>query len=230
MQVDDAEKTLRAAMAASKAESDVLLSRFRAPRERALARWMKSPCALVPDADIAADGAGRFIVVWEEDYAGIHAARFDSAGTRVGGNFQVSAAPDPSQAKPSVAAGGAGNFVVVWGQGYENPYIAGRPCDSSGTPLTPNFQINTAPLPSYYPAFADVSSGANGNFVVVWEWQGANYEYVLGQRFGGFGAGGCKRDKLRLLKLPVLWPATHGTADFTLQLSVLHVTGHCMAN
>ncbi len=48
---------LDAALAASQAASEVLLGRFRAPRERALESWMKSPGALVTDADIAADRA-----------------------------------------------------------------------------------------------------------------------------------------------------------------------------
>ena len=45
------------ALTASQAASDVLMKRFRAPRERALESWMKSPGALVTDADIAADRA-----------------------------------------------------------------------------------------------------------------------------------------------------------------------------
>ena len=48
---------LDAALAASRAASEVLMRRFRAPREQALESWMKNQGALVTDADIAADRA-----------------------------------------------------------------------------------------------------------------------------------------------------------------------------
>ncbi len=50
------EVALKAALTASKAASDVLLGRFRSS-DRELDTWMKSPGALVTDADIAADRA-----------------------------------------------------------------------------------------------------------------------------------------------------------------------------
>lgn len=51
------ERALEAAVAASEAASRTLLSRFRPPAGRALKRWMKSPGALVTDADLASDRA-----------------------------------------------------------------------------------------------------------------------------------------------------------------------------
>jgi len=57
MNTKEAGDALDAALAASEAASEVLLRRFRAPRERALESWMKSPGSLVTDADIAADRA-----------------------------------------------------------------------------------------------------------------------------------------------------------------------------
>jgi myo-inositol-1(or 4)-monophosphatase len=51
------DRALDAAIAATEAASRTLLSRFRPPAGRTLKRWMKSPGALVTDADLASDRA-----------------------------------------------------------------------------------------------------------------------------------------------------------------------------
>jgi len=69
--------------------------------------------------DVAADVAGRFVVVWDstqqDGYAeGVYGQRFDAAGNRLGGEFQVSSSYPSAQLEPEVAMDAAGNFVVTW--------------------------------------------------------------------------------------------------------------------
>src|SRR5438128_2056572 len=71
---------------------------------------------------VTGDGAGNFVVVWESggsagsdtDGYSIQGQRYDSAGTPVGGQFQVNTYTTGDQYHPTVAGDGAGNFVVVW--------------------------------------------------------------------------------------------------------------------
>ena len=68
---------------------------------------------------IAADGSGNFVVVWESNGQdgsgrGVFGQRYDSAGLRVGSEFQVNGYTTSYQDRPAVAADGSGNFVVVW--------------------------------------------------------------------------------------------------------------------
>ncbi len=72
--------------------------------------------------DVAADGGGNFVVVWNSylqdgSNFGVFSQRYDSTGTPVGGEFQVNDYTTHLQADPAVAAYAAGNFVVVWDSG-----------------------------------------------------------------------------------------------------------------
>lgn len=69
--------------------------------------------------DVAADVAGRFVVVWDstqqDGYAeGVYGQRFDAVGDRLGGEFQISSSYPSAQLEPEVAMDAAGNFVVAW--------------------------------------------------------------------------------------------------------------------
>jgi hypothetical protein len=69
---------------------------------------------------VASDSSGNFVVVWESqydqdgNYGGIFGQRYDSAGTALGGEFQVNVYTTGVQAFPSVGATGENRFVVVW--------------------------------------------------------------------------------------------------------------------
>jgi hypothetical protein len=78
---------------------------------------------------IAVDGAGNFVVVWD-DYGqdgsgfGVHGQRYASTGAPDGSEFRVNTYTTDWQRYQQVAADGTGNFVVVWqstlqdGSGY----------------------------------------------------------------------------------------------------------------
>jgi hypothetical protein len=91
---------------------------------------------------IAADGEGRFIVVYEDrsgDGSGsaIWARRYSSLGAPLGPEFRVNAATAGHQLRPDVAADYAGNFVVSWEDNSTGRSVATlRRFDRNGLPLT----------------------------------------------------------------------------------------------
>ena len=67
----------------------------------------------------AADGLGRFVVVWEDAQAdgsswGIFARRFGPLGTALGPVFPVNTTTQGAQRSPRVAADESGRFAVTW--------------------------------------------------------------------------------------------------------------------
>jgi hypothetical protein len=136
---------------------------------------------------IASDAAGDFVVVWRGTSAEqIFGQRFSSSGVPAGPNFAVNAVTN-SASQPKVASDTAGNFVVVFNDNGRDGYAAGifgQRYSSSGTPLGPEFLINTFTTGSQVdPAVA--SDGA-GNFVVIWYDEIRGFD--AGRRFSSSGA------------------------------------------
>ena len=117
---------------------------------------------------VAADPGGAFVVVWA-DYAStrtLQGRRFHASGVPRGAQFQVNTAPVAAAQRPDVAVHATGRVMAVWfnvdGAGVP-PGIFGRVFDAAGTPLGPQFTINTTPG-GLVPAIAATPAG----FVVVW--------------------------------------------------------------
>ena len=123
---------------------------------------------------IAADASGSFVVAWVGDSqdgsgVGVFGQRYDSAGTPLGGGFQINTATTAAQVTPTVASDAAGDFVVVWSSfvGDEDQYgIVGQRYDGAGGPLGGEFRVNT--IATHSQRFPSLGSDANGNFVAVW--------------------------------------------------------------
>src|SRR5439155_1754908 len=138
---------------------------------------------------VATDGAGNFVVVWE-DFAnafggrGIIGQRYSSSGAPQGPEFRVNTYTTYFKQYPAVAADGAGNFVVVWGsfvQDGSSTGVFGQRYGSSGAPQGAEFRVNTYTTSSQgYPA---VATDSTGNFTVVWY----SYQEGPGNGFGIFG-------------------------------------------
>jgi hypothetical protein len=151
-----------------------------------------------------------FVVIWASRAqvpGGIFetfAQRFDAAGTRIGGEFQVNTYTTgyqiPVRGGPAVAVDGGGNFVVAWisydpvgpSQDGSLAGIFGQRFSAAGTRLGGEFQVNTYTTDFQYgPTVAMASSGAgfDGNFVVVWDSDGQDGSAygVFGQRFSASG-------------------------------------------
>jgi hypothetical protein len=144
------------------------------------------------DAAVASDADGNFVVVWrsrDQDGSlyGIFGQRFDAAGNRRGGEFQVNTYTSDSQLSPAVASDADGNFVVVWAGLRNGDYeIFGQRFAASGAPAGGEFQVNAStPDLQLNPA---VAADADGDFVVVWTGPDGGGAGILGRRFNALGA------------------------------------------
>ena len=144
---------------------------------------------------VAADSLGNFVVVWESDTQdgsnyGIFGQRYDGFGSPLGPEFRVNTFTSSFQERPSVAADSSGNFIVVWEsdtQDGSNYGVFGQRYASSGTPLGPEFRVNTYTTGNQF--FPSVASDSSGNFVVIWAsymQDGSSYG-VFGQRYDSVG-------------------------------------------
>ena len=149
---------------------------------------------------VAADKRGSFVVAWaslNQDGAGcgVFGQRFDPAGARVGGEFQVNTYTVGHQGglgpynSIAMDMDPRGNFVVVWSsyQDGDGTGIFAQRFNGSGTRVGAEFQVNTT-TPGYQ-AMPDVGMNVAGQFVVVWSTPDNATDYgVKGQRFDGNGA------------------------------------------
>ena len=148
--------------------------------------------------------SSRFVVVWESfesgytdtDSSSIQAQLFTEDGTKIGSQFQVNTYTTEFQQWPDVSEDGSGGFVVVWqsygssGSDHDHLSVQGRQFDLNGTPMGPEFQVNT-----YTTSFQNrtrVSLDSSGGFVVVWSSYGSNgadtrATSIQGQRFTSSG-------------------------------------------
>ncbi|MBX7106555.1 MAG: hypothetical protein K1X57_20940 [Gemmataceae bacterium] len=144
---------------------------------------------------VAMDADGDAIVVWVSDAQdgsnyGIFAQRFNAAGSKVGGEFQVNTFSTGIQSHPSVAVNAAGDAVIAWASkdqlsiGYG---IYARRYSASGIAVTGEFPVSSfASRDRNYPAAAISSSGDS---VVTWQSYGEDGDGsgIFGRRFNFIG-------------------------------------------
>ena len=112
-------------------------------------------------------------------------------GNPLGPEFRVNTYTPGNEFGASIASDAQGNFVVVWQSSNQDGSLTGvfgQRYSVSGTPLGPEFRVNTYTTSNQFgPAVA--SDGA-GNFVVVWTSQGQDGSAfgVFGQRYDSAGA------------------------------------------
>jgi hypothetical protein len=145
---------------------------------------------------VASDPSGNLVVVWEShdwgrDAHGIFGQRYDSSGVPLGAEFRVNTYATNVFWSPDVASDSSGNFVIVWssdGQDGSADGVFAQRYASSGTPLGPEFRVNTYTTSQQYRS--SVTSDASGNFVVVWSSSGQDGSSVgvFGQRYASTGA------------------------------------------
>jgi len=134
-------------------------------------------------------GTGNFIVVWEsgpDPALGIYGQRFSVSGAAVGPEFHVNSYITSTQGQPKVAADAAGYFVVVWtsfDQDGSSVGVFGQRYDNVGTPLGPEFRVNTFTTGAQQDLAAAVDDA--GRFVVAWgsEGQDGSDYGVFAQRY-----------------------------------------------
>ena len=124
--------------------------------------------------DVAVEADGDFVVVWQsfQDggyYDGIFGQRFDSAGTRIGSEFQVNTYTPFDQRSPAVTVADDGRFVVVWEsyrQDSSEEGVFGQVFAANGIPEGSEFQVNT-----FFYGYQDnpqICSSADGSSGGAW--------------------------------------------------------------
>jgi hypothetical protein len=126
----------------------------------------------VQDIQIAKDGSGSFLVVWNEDFGrlgpGVFARRYDRNGRPLSGIMRLAnrlLAPDITMERN-------GSFVLVWASGpFEDSEVLGQRFTADGR-ASRMFQVNESPRGSQ--VTPKVAGDGAGGFVVVWVRQGQN--------------------------------------------------------
>lgn len=96
-----------------------------------------------------------------------------------GDEFQVNTYTTGYQKNPAVGMGSDGAFIVTWESGSrsqdgpdgDHASTQSRRYDSTGAPIGDEFQVNT--YTHSWQKGADIAVAPNGNFLVVWESDGA---------------------------------------------------------
>lgn len=144
-----------------------------------------------PAAAMSSDGD--FVVAWTEELLGgsdrVVARRFDSDGTPLSGDFQVSLAVFPIGGV-FVGVDGDGGFVVVWTSEFfdadgDGDGVFARRFDGSGSPLGGPFQVNVATTGDQ--EARSIAVGPGGDFIVVWDGQDGSAEGVMARQFDSAG-------------------------------------------
>jgi hypothetical protein len=151
---------------------------------------------------VARNGVGAFVVVWESapfsngvaqdgSGTGIFGQRFDLNGVKQGGEFQVNTYTSGPQSYPYVSVDNSGNFVVVWQSLIQDGSLMGgygQRFNSAGTKVGGEFRLNTYTTNDQTSPVVDYDG--SGNFVAVWESyaQVGSYVGIFGQRYTSAGA------------------------------------------
>lgn len=139
---------------------------------------------------------GGFAVSWSSSDgsdSGIYGQRFDASGSPHGAEFLVNSYTTNYQSDSSLTSLANGGFVVTWtsggigylGQDGSGSGIYGQRFDSSGTPHSAEFLVN-----SYTYGDQDnssVTSLNDGGFLVTWESKDESGDGIFGKRFDANG-------------------------------------------
>ena len=121
--------------------------------------------------DVAVLADGGYVVVWWSADDRIHGQRFDAAGAKLGGQFQVSTSDSvPFQDYARVAALADGGFVVAWdssnGVGGSSYDVFIQQFDAAGNKVDGLVVANANIASAQY--LPDIAALTGSNFVVAW--------------------------------------------------------------
>jgi hypothetical protein len=135
--------------------------------------------------EIAAGPGGNFVVVWvDSTTTQVKGQRFDSSGTMVGTEFEVTATSSNATIGGHIdlGIGGTEQFAVAWTKtDGDNLGVFAQRFDSAGAKAGTEFLTNTTTVGLQ--GDPGIAIQPSGNFVVTW-WDGGNTpERILAQRF-----------------------------------------------
>ncbi|MEC7256753.1 MAG: hypothetical protein VXW58_02945, partial [Pseudomonadota bacterium] len=164
---------------------------------------------------VAALKDGGFVVTWwgslnaDGSSWGVFAQRFDDAGAKLGGEFQVNTTTYSQQWTPEVIGLADGGFLVAWqsfDQDGSGEAIVGQRFAANGSMLGDEFIINSSTTAAQWNA--GLAGNASGDVVVTWQSQhlGGTRWQVMSQSFetGVVGTNAAETlrdtDKLNLIE------------------------------
>jgi Ca2+-binding RTX toxin-like protein len=131
-------------------------------------------------SDLTALAGGGYVITWHDDSGAgadptraVRAQMFDSAGTKVGGEFLVNTTTGGQQHDPAIASLANGGFVIAWtdesatGGDTSGSAIRAQLFDSAGATIGSELLVNTLTQGSQ--VFARVAVLSSGNFVISWD-------------------------------------------------------------
>ena len=125
---------------------------------------------------IASFEDGRFVVAWSDvsesggdtDGIAVRAQIFNADGSKSGSEFLVNTTTASDQSEPTITVLANGNFIVAFETGaLPNFDVRARLFDGDGTPIGPDFVVNTTT--SLSQSDPSITALADGGFVVTWE-------------------------------------------------------------
>lgn len=130
------------------------------------------------------NSSGQYVVVWD-DGGGVHARQFNADGSVASGQINVDSGV--SAGDGDVAIDENGGFVSIWRETISSSRnVLGQRYNSHGAKVGGQFTVNTTTANNQ--TNPSVASDAAGNFVVVWEGDGAgDTNGVFAQSFDSQG-------------------------------------------
>ena len=146
---------------------------------------------------VAVDADGDFVISWTsyaqngDDYYGVYAQRYNSAGVAQGSEFKVNSTKITSlyQLTPTIAMDAGGNFVISWtGQDASGNGIYAQRYNSAGVAVGSEFQVNNTTIANQ--KNPTVAMDANGDFVISWTSYGQDEDNygIYARRYNSSGA------------------------------------------
>jgi hypothetical protein len=143
-------------------------------------------------APSVAAGSSTFVVAWQSQGQdgsgyGVFGQRFVLTGAPVGPEFLANTFVAGDQSESSIVGDITGDFAVVWSsaaQDGQSTGVFGQRVASNGTPLGPEFRVNSYTTAAQRSPSAAATFG--GNFIVAWQsdqQDGSQYG-VFSQRYG----------------------------------------------
>lgn len=126
--------------------------------------------------DTAADGSSVFVwhsTVGDGSGSGVFGQRYDAAGAKVGGEFQINTTTTDDQNNAAVAVRDDGSFIVTWQSRLQDGDLFGvyaRTFAADGTPTSGEIAVNVTTTGNQEkPVIADL---AGGGFAIAWSGRG----------------------------------------------------------
>ncbi|WP_250645460.1 Ig-like domain-containing protein [Salidesulfovibrio onnuriiensis] len=176
------------------------------------------------ESEICALNGGGYVVVWQDEGGndgsswGVYGQRFDSEGSKVGEEINVSTYDLNSQCRPDVTSLSDGGFIVTWASSFNGTTGSDVYCqryDAQGKQVGTEFIINTYwAAQEDYPTIAELS---DGGFVVTWvnnNGQDGSGEGIFAQRFDANGVKVGDQFQVNTFNSSTQWrPDAVGLAD-----------------